>query len=114
MDFKQQEIDAKTILENVDCMLPPTIIVDNTGEKHSLRKFCLKGNWGICNGDATKILVVAKFSCVSILVRSHLLIAGSTNTGWEVYSLLGEYLESLPPMSSEQAIVDLNERKFRQ
>ncbi len=100
-------------LKFVEYMSHPISILDPTGTRHILRIFSLLGHWGFCNEDATEIIVEAKPSYASarILTRCRLLIAGSLTTGWDVYSPSGEYLESLPSMAFEHAIVLLHEKK---
>ena len=48
---------------------------------------------------------------IFFLNHTKLLIAGSPNYGWDVYSLEGEFLERLEPMSLDEAANFLNFKK---
>lgn len=89
-------------------------VIDSNGQHHSFRKFeWLGGSWGICNADKTKIIVRAKanYLYVKVLDKAKVLIAGSTDYGWDVHSLEGCLLETLRPMALEDATRFLNARK---
>lgn len=82
-----------------------TNVIDSSGIRHVFRRFCLLRNWGICNEDGSKVFVEPRphYKSAKICVSCHLLIAGQENSGWDIYSLAGEYLKSLPPMGLYQA-----------
>lgn len=88
-------------------------VVDSAGHHHSFFKFEWLGRWGICSGDKQKILVRAKANYLYAisLVKAQVLLVGSHTYGWDVYSLEGEFLETLNPMSFGEAINFLNSRK---
>lgn len=91
----------------------PTVVIESNDTHHFFRKYLWMGNWGICSMDKRYIFVPAKpnYLYADILVDAQVLIAGSAETGWDVYSLEGELVEHLSPMSFAHAKSLLNEKK---
>lgn len=91
----------------------PVSITDSNGERHFFRTFLWMGRWGICSGDKKKLFVRAKanYLYAKSLDKAKVLIAGSADYGWDVYSLEGELLETLDSMPLNAAIKFLNAKK---
>jgi len=103
-----EHVDSRDFeaLKMAEYFTPATTIIDSeTGEHYHLRKFLWMGNWGVCNAEKTKKIVKAKanYTSVDILVYAQQILAGSPNTGWDIYSLKGEFLQYLAPMSRSTA-----------
>ena len=83
----------------------PISVTDSNGKKHHFRTFLWMGRWGICSADKQKVFVraMANYLYAKVLNHTKLLIAGSPNYGWDVYSLEGEFLEKLEPMFLDKA-----------
>lgn len=102
----QEPQDQAQILKMVGYFFPTTTtIIDHAGIKHELRKFLWMGNLGFCNGSKTKIIVRAlpNYEEADILIRSQVLILGSSRMGWDIYSLSGELIDQLDAMSMAKA-----------
>lgn len=110
---REDNIPEHHILKFAEHLSSPITIVDGLGIRHVLRKFVLLGNWGICNADCTQILVDPKetYAFVEIFVYTQRIVAGDLDNGWDIYSLTGEYQNSLPPMSLAKVLLILNAKK---
>lgn len=108
---RQEAQDHSDILKMAERFFPNVVtLIDSTGKKHSLRKFLWMGNLGFCDGAKTKIIVRAKSNYVTadILIRCQVIIAGSSRTGWDIYSLSGELIDQLDAMSMAKATRFIN------
>ena len=101
-------------LQFAEYFSPTTVVINQITLKHYLfRKYCLAGNWGICNSEKTKKVVREKptYTTAAILSYAQFLVAGDSNVGWDVFSLEGKFLRHLPPMSLDGATNYLNARR---
>ncbi|MCI9246842.1 MAG: hypothetical protein HFJ30_06980 [Clostridia bacterium] len=81
---------------------PIVIVIERgTGRSYGLCTYQCMDGWGICNAERTRIIVPERkqYHSAKILANAQLLIAGSFNTGWDIFSLNGNFLKHLPPMS---------------
>lgn len=106
----KQEGTAYSAEENNDLMYvsrmaeyisPPVTLITPDGKHHTVRKFLWLGRWGFTDAKGSKVIVPAKSTYLQlyILIRAQLLVAGSYCTGWDVFTLEGEKVDSYPPMS---------------
>ena len=119
--MKRKETTETTIRSTNQCdalvmsehFTPPISVIDSNGKKHWFRTFLWMGRWGICSKNKQKVYVraMANYLYAKVLNHTKLLIAGSPNYGWDVYSLEGEFLERLEPMSLDEAANFLNFKK---
>jgi hypothetical protein len=89
-----------------------TVVEQATGEHYQFRRYLLMGKWGICNAEKTRKVLDNKYISVEVLVHSQLLIGRNIDTSWDVFSLEGNFLITIPPMSLVEATNHLAKRQL--
>lgn len=84
-----------------------TVVDQSTGAHYRFRKYLLMSKWGICNAEKTRKILDNKYITVEVLVRSQLLVGRNADVGWDVFSLEGNFLMSLPSMPLEEVTKQL-------
>ena len=111
-EWKKEEVtgDALKLAEYVS---KPINLIDHSGKRHVFRKFCLLGHWGVCNLDCTEMLIPPQdtYSTVEFLVYTRLIVLGNSDIGWDIYSLDGELVDSLPAMPIARVSMEVNAKK---
>lgn len=87
-----------------------TVIEQSTGKHYSFRKYLLMGKWGICNAEKNRKILDNKYITVEVLIYSQLLVGRTNDAGWDVFSLEGDFLRTIPPMSLAEATSYLAKR----
>lgn len=83
-----------------------TVFPDKKGFVHGFRKFLWMGRSGITDVKAEKVIVPALGTHAQVFIdqKAEVILAGYELFGWSVYSLTGDKILFLRPMSLNQAI----------
>lgn len=84
-----------------------TVVEQSTGTHYRFRKYLLMGKWGICNAEKNQKILDNKYITVEVLSYLQLLVGRNADVGWDVFSLKGNFLMSLPSMPLEEVAKQL-------